>query len=80
MEIFKNKVFGNYTTLDYLGKGSFTSVYPLITDITFEYTLYNDIIEPIRRNSSTTPVFGVFFDTRDEGGHFFFVKRKKTVQ
>ncbi|MFZ1515861.1 MAG: caspase family protein [Saprospiraceae bacterium] len=46
-------------------------------DITFEYTLYNDIIEPIRRNSSTTPVFGVFFDTRDEGGHFFFVKRKK---
>ncbi len=49
-------------------------------DITFEYTLYNDIIEPIRRNSATTPVFGVFFDTRDEGGHFFFVKRKKIEQ
>jgi serine/threonine protein kinase len=46
-------------------------------DITFEYTLYNDIIEPIQHNSQTTPVYGVFFDTKDEGGHFFFMKRKK---
>jgi serine/threonine protein kinase len=47
------------------------------SDITFEYTLYNDIIGPIQNNSLATPVYGVFFDTRDEGGHFFFVKRKK---
>ncbi len=43
--------------------------------ITFEYTLYDDIIVPIRRNTATSPVLGVFFDTRDEGGHFFFVKK-----
>ncbi|MFZ1255870.1 MAG: caspase family protein [Saprospiraceae bacterium] len=45
-------------------------------EFTFEYTIYNDIIEPIRRNSLTTPVYGVFFDTKDEGGHFFLIKRK----
>ncbi len=43
--------------------------------ITFEYTLFNEIIEPIRNNTQTSPVYGIFFDTRDEGGHFFFVRR-----
>lgn len=46
-------------------------------DITFEYNIYNDIIEPIRRNSLTTPVYGIFFDTKDEGGHFYFIRRHK---
>lgn len=45
-------------------------------DIVFEHSIYNDIMEPIQRNSEATPVFGVCFDTRDEGGHFYLMKRK----
>ncbi len=69
METVPDKSYFNEYLIKYLKNNP--------NDITFEYTLYNDIIGPIQRNSVATPVYGVFFDTRDEGGHFFFVKRKK---
>jgi serine/threonine protein kinase len=69
METVPDKSYFNEYLIKYLRNNT--------NEITFEYTLYNDIIGPIRQNSLTTPVYGVFFDTRDEGGHFFFVKRRK---
>lgn len=66
-EIVPDKSYFNEYLIKYLNNNPH--------EILFDYTLYNDIIEPVQNNSLITPVYGVFFDTNDEGGHFYFVKK-----